>query len=241
VTAWRRCAGLALLLLAGGWLAQFLAPGADASDRPALAPLAGSGVLLPVLGGYRALAADVLWLRAYQAWQERDAAATEAWVRAAVAADERSRHYRLNGARMLAYDVPAWADRPDMPRAVRERLQREQAERALALLAGGLTGAGAEADLLIEMARIAHQQLGDLDRAAGYYRRAAESPQAPYYAGRLHAELLVRAGRVREARDWLQRWWPTLPADDPAAARDLVAARLAELERRLAGRGDGGS
>lgn len=229
-----RLALLAAGLLFAGWLAQGLVPGRDEGGPLALAPLAGRGVLLPVLGGYRALAADVLWLRAYGAWRERDAGATEAWLRAAVAADGRSRHYRINGARMLAYDFPAWTDGPDVPQAVRDQARRRHAERAMALLEEGLTGVGAEADYLVELARIAHQQLGDLDRAAEYYRRAAVSPGAPYFAGRLHAELLVRAGRVREARDWLRAWEPTLPAEEPSAARAVVAARLAELERMLA-------
>lgn len=230
-----------LVLLLGGWCAHGLAPAGVGQDRRDLAPLAGRGLLLPVLGGYRAIVADVLWLRAYGAWSRREAAATEVWVRAAIAADERSRHYRVNGARMLAFDLAGWEEEPGLPRAVREARRRGYAERGLGLLEAGVTGAGAESDYLIEMARISHQQLGDLDRAARYYRRAAETPGAPFFAGRLHAEMLVRAGRLREACDWLRAWLPTLPAGEPAAARDLVAARLAELERRLASEAAGGS
>ncbi len=200
--------------------------------RPARA-LAGLGATLAVLGGFRALAADVLWLKANLAWERRDLAATDALLRATAAADARAAYYRLNGARIMAYDMPGWRTPPDAPAAVRAQYAAEQAEQALTFLAEGAAQHGPEAEHFIEMARICQQSLGDLPRAAGYYRRAAELPGAPYYAGRLHIELLARSGRLREARDWLRDWLPRLPADDAAAERGRMEARLAELERMI--------
>ncbi len=201
--------------------------------RPSAA-LAGHGVAQVVLGGFRAVAADVLWLRANLAWERRDAAATGALLRATVAADGRAVYFRLNGARIIAYDMPLWRAPPDAPAAVRAQYAAGQAEQALAFLAEGVAQHGPEAEYFVEMARICQQSPGGLSRAAGYYRQAAELPGAPYHAGRLHVELLARTGRLREARDWLRGWLPRLPADEPAAERGRMEARLAELERALA-------
>ncbi|HEY0946391.1 MAG TPA: hypothetical protein VGD81_14030, partial [Opitutaceae bacterium] len=65
----------------------------------------------------------------------------------------------------------------------------------------------------------------------------------PYYAARIHAELLRRMGRKREAYDWLVRLYPTLPRSRdgaPASAAMLEAAmpgvvlqRIRELEQEL--------
>jgi len=224
-----------LLLAGGGALLSPLGGRLGIQDSEASLPvaLAGQGVAPAVLGGFRAMAADVLWLRTNLAWERRDAAATEALLRATVAADGRAVYFRLNGARMLAYDFPAWRTPPDAPAAVRARHAAGHAERALAFLDEGMASHGPDADSFIEMARICQQQPGDLPRAAGYYRQAAELPGAPYFAGRLHVELLVRTGGVREARDWLRGWLPRLPADDPAAERARMAARLAELEQMV--------
>jgi hypothetical protein len=200
-----------------------------------LTALVGQGGLPVALGGLRSAVAGGFWLRANLAWERRDAAAMAALVELTVAADERPVYFWLNGARMLAYDVPAWL--PDTaPAVVRQQVSEAQAQRALEFLAKGLRWHGAAADLYVEQANIHLRRRGDLESAARCYRLAAEQPGAPYYAGRIHAELLVALGRPRDALDWLRQILPTLPADDPAARRDVVQVRVRALERGLAGR-----
>lgn len=223
-----------LLLVAGSVALQPLQPSrARLCSLEELAPAAGRGVLLAVLGGYRAVAADALWLRTNLAWEARDAVATEALIRATVAADDRAEYFRINGARIIAFDLPAWRIGSELPAAVAAAIRREHAERAIAFLQAGNMRQGPRAAYWIEMGRIADQALHDRRRAADYYGRAAALADAPYFAGRLRAELLIAEGRLQEARDWLRHWLPRLPRDDPAAQVERVAARLAELERRL--------
>lgn len=165
---------------------------------------AGQGVALAVLGGLRTLAADLLWLRANLAWEDRQSAETEALLRATVAVDPRPDFFWVNGARMQAYDFPRWRQEaePDAPKAWGERITRDQAGRALAFLSEGLQ-TGPRAALYLEMAQIHQWALGDLESAARCYKSAARCADAPPHAGRLHAELLVRLGRRAEARSWL--------------------------------------
>jgi tetratricopeptide (TPR) repeat protein len=185
-----------------------------------------------VLGGWRAVAAGGAWLRANLAWERRDAATTRALLELSVTADPRTLHFWLNAARMMAYDFPAW--RADgAPLAVRERMIREEAERALVFLERGLSRHPARAEIYLEMANIRLRALGDREGAAELFRRAAEQPGAPFHAARIHAELLRELGRPDEALAWLRRILPGLPANDPAARREVVEQRIKELESLL--------
>ena len=73
-----------------------------------------------MLGGMRSVVAGGFWLRADLAWERRDPVETTALLELTVAADERPLYFWLNGARILAYDVPAWQP-VDTPLAVRQR------------------------------------------------------------------------------------------------------------------------
>ena len=58
-------------------------------------------------------------------------------------------------------------------------------------------------------------------------------PGAPYFAGRIHAEILREMGRNREAYDWLVALHKKLPRKVPDAMADGVLARIRALERVL--------
>lgn len=195
--------------------------------------LSGRGGLVSVLGGLRSVVAGGYWLRANVAWEDREAAVMEAFLGLTVAADERPLHYWLNGARMLAYDVPAWQP-AEAPLVIRRRATDEQARRALRFLESGLHWHGADAAIHVEMANIHLRRLGDLESAARCYRLAAEQPGAPYYAARIHAELLRELDRPVEALAWLRQILPGLPGDDPATRRGVVMQRIKELESETA-------
>lgn len=225
------------LLVAGLFLRsieqRLAVPAAWHSEQ--LVALSGRGGLVSVLGGLRPVVAGGYWLRANVAWEQREAAAMEAFLGLTVAADERPLHYWLNGARMLAYDVPAWQP-ADAPLVIRRRGTEDQAHRALRFLERGLHWHGADAAIYVEMANIHLRQFGDLENAARCYRLAAEQPGAPHYAARIHAELLRELGRPQEALAWLRQLLPGLPGDDPAARRAVVLERIRALELELAGR-----
>ncbi|HVT72995.1 MAG TPA: hypothetical protein VHD61_07650 [Lacunisphaera sp.] len=196
----------------------------------ALAGVAGPGELLAVLGGFRAAVAGGCWLEANLAWERRDPAATRALIELTVAVDGRPLYFWLNGARTLAYDLPVWTTDPAAPAAVRSRARVAAAEGALAFLARGQSGHEDDPAFWIERGNLHLRGTGNLEEAARCYREAALRPGAPYYAARIHGELLRLLGRREEALAWLRGILPTLPAGDAAAARDLVMARIRSLE-----------
>lgn len=221
-----------LLTLGGCAVLGWAWPRTGPAPRPAAAP---AEQWFAALGPVAGLAADAGWLRLNLAWEQQDEAAVRAWIAWVLAAEPATPYFRLNAARMLAFDLPAWRVRAerDVPAAVERAWRTRAADEALSLLAGR-----EEPLLLIESANILLYGRGDRLAAAALYRRAAELPRAPWHAGRIYAQLLREAGRDREALDWLRAWWPRLPADDPAAQRDLVQQRIAELELELRSRGE---
>jgi tetratricopeptide (TPR) repeat protein len=225
--------------LAGALLRQLVNPIESGTRRqePALRTVAtaGPGVALALLGGFRALVADAVWIRLYVTWEKRDLPATDSAIRFVSTIDPRPVYFWLNGARIMAYDFAAWrieAEGGDqrLAQAGQDLIVREQGRRALGHLERALAFHPASADLWIERANIELNRIQDVAAAAESYRRAAQVPRAPYYAARLHAETLRRLGRHGEALDWLVKLHPTLPADE-SAARDVVLARIRDLER----------
>lgn len=205
-----------------------------------LIALAGAGVLIscwPISSRSgrsvaTAIGADWSWLKADLAWEARDETRTRSWSALAVRAAPYVDYFRFNAARMRAFDFPAWreAREPAAPAGLRARWRAELGEEAIALV---LAGRERNAACLIEAGNLALYALRDVERAAEFYRRAAELPDAPWHAGRIHAELLRQLGRTREALAWLKGWLRRLPTDDPTAQRALIAARIAALEREL--------
>lgn len=198
----------------------------------------GQGVVAGLLGGFRALAADLLWLKANASWENADLPATQTTIRAVTTIDPRPLYFWVNGARMIAFDMPQWRIEQGggydvVPESVQMRISEEQAQVALGLLVSASRVHPRNPEIMIEAANIYLSRLGDLDAAAQLYRDAAELPAAPFYAARLHAELLRQLGRLQDALDWLVRVHPVLPADVPEAMPGVVLARIRQLEDEL--------
>ncbi|MBI5768258.1 MAG: hypothetical protein HZA93_10715 [Verrucomicrobia bacterium] len=198
---------------------------------------AGRGLTLGVLGGFRAIAADFSWVRVYMIWEKHDLPAVETLTHLVTTLDPRPVYFWLNSARILAYDMPAWriaaaGGTGRVPEADQQRIDAEQARLAIRRLDEAAVFHGASPDLWVERANIELTRLRDPAAAAVSYRRAWEL-RGPYYAARLHAEMLKRIGRKAEALEWLVKLHPQLPRDEEAAAADLVLARIRELERDL--------
>jgi len=208
-----------------------------AQTELAIAP--GAGALFGWLGGFRALAADFLWLRLFAGWQDRDLPGSQTLIRAVVAVDPRPIYFWLNGARMLAYDLPAWRIAAEggydaVSPTRRHVIEWEHAQLGLMHLEAARKVQRDQAALWVEQANIELNKQGDVAAAAASYRRAWESPSGPYYAARIYAELLRKQGKNAEAYKWLRDLHAKLPADDEAADAPLVLARIRELEKTLA-------
>jgi len=198
----------------------------------------GHGLSMAVLGEFRALVADLLWLKTYWAWMACDLPVTETMIRVVTTVDERPLCFWLNGARIMAYDMTQWrlraaSQKGAVPAALLRRIRDEQTGAALRLLENARGQHPESAAVCVEIANIHLNCRRDPAAAACWYRRAAALPDAPYYAARIYAELLKRLGRQREAYVWLRQLYPTLPPGEEAAGALIVLERIRGLEKVL--------
>jgi hypothetical protein len=171
-----------VLLLAGGSLLAPLAPAPVAGGRPGWQQVGGA---------WGSLAADWFWLQGDLAWERRDAGQTRYLISLTLSADPRPAYFWVNSARMLAYDLPAWADEADgnPAPALRANRRKAAARDALRLLQRGLQSGSDPTALQLEMATICLYGLGDQALAAEYFRQAAARPDAPAYAAHIFRRL----------------------------------------------------
>ena len=234
-----------LVLAATGWGLRALEAPAwrelrarePALQLGALEGALGQGVTVGLLGGFRALLADMVWIRTNVVWEQRDLPATQTLIKLVTAVDPRPLYFWLNGSRMVAYDMPNWrivaaGGYDQVPAAEQREIDEEQAQVALAYLESARGYHPAAAAIDIEIANVHLNRRKDVAAAAIAYRAAAEQPDAPYFVARIYAELLRRLDRKPDAYAWLCQLYPTLPKpDDEGAVRGPTADHDHALER----------
>lgn len=198
----------------------------------------GQGVTVGLLGGFRAIVADLFWIRTNVVWEQYDLPKTELSIRMVTAIDPRPLYFWLNGSRMIAYDMPNWRiDKSGgydaVPEVVKRRFDEEQSAKGVEFLESALSFHPEHPLLVLEIGNIFLNRLKDAETASRYYLRASKHPDAPHYAARIYAELLRRLDRKAEAYEFLKKLHPTLAPDDYMAQAPLVLERIRELEDEL--------
>ena len=203
----------------------------EASHRPEKFKNTVTGAFL---GGLRPTVANLTWVQVYGHWERHDPAALEQAVGWVLRLAPENRLFWVQSARMFAYDVPRWEARAALgpgfhpPEAV-QPFRLAGARRALLYLDEAVAFFPEDPVLEVERALLHLNVTGDLAAAAAAFRAAWEAPGGPYFAARLHGELLRRLGRAGEALAWYEALLPQLPEDAPAAQRETVRLRIAEL------------
>ncbi|MDR2844549.1 MAG: hypothetical protein LBV28_00445 [Puniceicoccales bacterium] len=260
VTWWRqarRRATAAVALAAAGAVLSFAGQPAarwQAENQPAfqaasLEGALGQGALLGIFGGLRAIMADFAWVRGNVHWENRDRAACETFMRLAIALDPGNVFFWVNAGDALAFDMSHWevaqreGSRRGVPakfkldKVVVESLNREYAERGIALLTQGAERNPQQAaELWIRCAQVCIIRLKDNKRAAEFWRRAAECENPTWFAGVAYANFLNKElGKKQEAIEWMRAYQKSLEPkvkDKPnfADIRDFIANELSRLE-----------
>ncbi|MCH6255751.1 hypothetical protein MLD52_04285 [Puniceicoccaceae bacterium K14] len=198
----------------------------------------GQGLSLAILGGYRSIAANLIWLDMNGSWEKQNINETLAKIELATATDPRALFFWLNGARVVANDMPAWVianqglDQEKHPNTVKA-LNLKFSEKALELIENGLVAHPGNFELMVDRAVIHWKKREDLEEAAKSFLEIATMPNSPYFAGRLYAELLVELGRTDDALSYLKSIYSSLPDDDIQAMKPFVAERIRQLEIKL--------
>lgn len=236
---------LALLLLIGTLTRSIEQPAWKqvSSEQPELnlsgiEDALGQGVIVGMLGGFRSVMADFLWIQTNTVWERRERAKLDSMIRLVTSIDPHPKFFWVNSARMIAYDVPHWRIREeggyrDVPDSRQKEIAREQAKQAFALIRRALEFHPDDPKLFLEIGQIYLHRLGDSAKAAPWFLRASEQPGAPRFAARIYAELLRRQGENARAYEFLKGLHRRLPDGDPHAQKGIVLERIRELEATL--------
>jgi len=235
-------------------------PQGDRSRLEDQADFSDAGLLSLLPGGWRRLAAGYCWIQTYAAWENGDALAVIAGLEQTTQLDPGTLHFWINGARMLAHDLPRWqiatlGGEEGLPRAVCAQVEEEHTQAALRFLAKAETFHPMTAVLAIEAGTLHWHGRRDVTAAIDAFERATLCEDAPFHAFRIHAELLRVQGRTREAYGALCRFVSSLsprvipsqsgvqsgfvvPLSDLSRGRgdpqlDVVLTRIRRLEREL--------
>ncbi len=198
----------------------------------------GQGMIIGLLGGFRTLIADMLFINANVHWQNKDRPKTETLLRMVTAVDPRPMFFWLNGARMIGYDMPVWRVQElggfdEVPKALKDQIWADYAHRAMHFIEGAKEFHPEDYRVPLEIAQIYNNRLEDKEKAAEWYLETTRYPDAPFFVARIHAELLRQAGREREAYNYLRNLYSTLPDDNPMATKPVVLGRIRDLEESL--------
>lgn len=244
---WRAFGVIFLTLLVSGFVLQpvqrpawdTLREKEPALDLASLEGALGQGITVGLLGGFRALVANFMWLRVNAHWEEDDLPATQTMINMVTTVDPRPVFFWLNGARMIAYDMSVWRVREvnpvweEVPKTIIHRMDDEQGQVAISYLHRGMAYHPNEPRFKIEIANIYQRKRRDMEKAAEYYYRASIMENAPTYAPRIYAELLRRLDRPREAYQWLTDLYSGLDPNDTTQRVGVVLERIRELEEEL--------
>lgn len=198
----------------------------------------GQGLIIGLIGGFRTIIADFLFIRANLFWEKKDRPNTEAMLNLVVAVDPRPMFFWLNGARMLAYDMPAWEIKErggfgQIPAGIERAIKEDYAELGVAFIDKAKSFHPDDYRVPLEKAQIYTNRLEDYAQAGQYYEEVIAMEGAPFYADRIYAEMLRRSGRPQAAYEHLTALYPTLPKDHISAAPDVVLERIRELEAEM--------
>lgn len=197
----------------------------------------GQGLVIGMLGGFRAIIADFLWIRTNTIWENRDRVKLDTMIRLVTTIDPRPDFFWINGARMIAYDVPNWRIQEEggyfkVPESRQQQIEREQSGQAFALLETARKFHPEKAKFYSETGQIYMIRLKDKVKAAEWFLRASQKQDAPYYIARIYVELLRGEGKNEEAYAFLKKLYRELP-DEPLAQKPVILDRIREIEIAL--------
>ena len=220
-------------------ISETLGQGAEVASLRGLDSQFGQGLSVAILGGYRSVAANLVWLAKNDDWERRDFSGTLAKIALATNIDPRPELFWLNGSRIIANDMPAWevgsanADQLYETEEGKE-LVRAYGKRALAFLERSRPHHALNPEILLEEGMIHWRKLDDLEAAAERILAATRGENAPYYIFRLYGEILERMGEKEKALRFLEAHYLTLPDDSYEAMKVVVGNRIRALRAELA-------
>lgn len=187
-------------------------------DSDTIRAALGNGMLFGVLGGYRSLISDFVWIKGYLDWEKKDLAACIASIQLATEIDPYMISFWTQGTSIIAFDTPHWiiAKLPKDKRTAElmDIVKKKQTRIALKFIDRALKIFPANQELLIQKGQIAIGA-GFFDIAEKAYAAVAAQPDPQIYVRRIYSSLLLKNGKFKQALKVLESILPDIEPDSP--------------------------
>lgn len=196
----------------------------------------GQGVALAALGGFRGLAANVLWFQVTEAWEKCDWARLRSRVEMAVQLQPRVPFFWEMGAWHLAWNASLAAEGDTaLPLFQRKAEAQQRLEEGQRLLERGVLLIPESADLWMYLGDLHWQRTHDYLKAGYYYEEGSHRWNAPPYAKRLAGFAYEKSGNDQAAYDYYMRLWNSVKEHPhgPPSYWEAIEKNIQKFEERL--------
>ncbi len=206
----------------------------------ALSDQLGQGLTIGVLGGLRSVVADFVWLQVTIDWQNQNWFDMMACIKICITLEPRAPIFATMGGWQLAWNasIPAGDDITQKDPMKRLKASRFWIDRGLDIFKRGIESNPEYWRIWYYTGLCYDQRLKDYDKAAYYYQKASEVPDAPIYIERFSAIMYDRQhGKDPEkayAR-WTTLWKRLTPEERTQKIHepDRIEKEIRELEDKL--------
>ncbi len=191
----------------------------------------GGGSLFAVLGGYKSLVADFVWIKSYINWEKRNIAKCVSAIEMATQIDPEMTMFWVQGSRIIAFDIPHWLwDKIPEKNRTEDKLnffKKRQGLEAIAFVNKALKMFPNNYELLIQKGQIAIAIDDYLLAQECFYK--ATTVNDGFYARRIYASLLAKNGDLKKSIYVLKTVLRETEKDNPV--RTAIIKEIDVLEK----------
>jgi tetratricopeptide (TPR) repeat protein len=200
----------------------------------------GQGLTIGVLSGMRSVVADLVWLNVTTAWMNEDWWKMGSYINLCTALQPRAPVFWDMGGWELAWNasISAMQDRTQPNELRRLKASRFWIDRGLEIYLRGIENNPTYWRLWADTGLLYQQRLGDYAKAAYYYQKATELPNAPVYLERFPA-LMFDEHHGKDDRGAYEGWkalWERLTPEERQMKiheGDRIESEIRRLEQKL--------
>lgn len=185
--------------------------------------------LFAVLGGYKSLVSDLVWIKSYVQWEKRDLAGCIASMELAATINPARKDFWYFGSGIVAFDTPHWfAQNGIFPSEDAEKsIKKRQAKIAINFLDKGLKIFPEDDSMLMQKGKIA-LIYDDFKLAEECFKLPASRENALFYPRRIYAALLVQNGKFKKALEVYEKLDSETESD--SLLKPIFAKQIAEVK-----------
>jgi|GEM_PF-3741172 len=189
-----------------------------------------SGFLLAVLGGYGDIVSNIIWLKSYSSWEEKNLEKCVSNMELALTINPENKMFWSLASSIITYDSPHWIieQRGIHDKTEQMRVHKVQATKGVNYLKRALELFPDNRKLRMELADIYAYKLGDLDSSIKNYKIIVDADETLVFTRRIYADLLAQAGRKGEALEVLKSMLENLEEDSEIYKK--VTLQVKEIE-----------